>query len=240
MSVHLKEFCNITINHKKIARIKQKYDIRTQYRRAKVKRQTVPDAKTLGITNLIKNKVAQYPNHIWSCDFTYLFFQNKWQYLATIKDNFTKEILASTLSDNHNQELVINTFNKARIYGFPMYLHSDQGSEYRSANYLFICKQSGIQISMSAKGRPTENGCQESFYSYFKLELGNINRFNTYQELEFSIGKQIHYYNNNRIHSVIRTSPARFRSRYNTTIQITYPALLSNPNIETRKSLKIK
>jgi|LakMenEpi03Aug12_release.lakeMendotaPanAssembly.Ray.scaffolds.fasta_scaffold356629_2 hypothetical protein len=77
-----------------------------------------------------------------------------------------------------------------------------------------MCRSIGIQISMSTKGCPYENGYQESYYNYFKLELGNVNRFNNIQELEFAIGRQIWYYNHFRIHSVIRTAPAIFRKRY--------------------------
>lgn len=67
---------------------------------------------------------------------------------------------------------------------------------------------------MSAKGCPYENGYQESYYNYFKLELGNINRFQTTQELVQAVGKQIYYYNYQRIHSVIKTTPNLFRQEY--------------------------
>jgi putative transposase len=218
MSDHLKLFSNITINHKKIARIKKKYDIRVQYHRPNPHKRDrkLPDVSTLGITNLVKDLLPQSPNHIWSSDFTYLSFHGKWYYLATLKDNFTKEIVGWKLGKNHDVNLITSAYLLAtKVFDYLKFLHSDQGSEYRCASYLTLCRSSGIEISMSAKGKPTENGYQESYYNYFKLELGNINRFKTTAELFQRIGRQIYRYNHFRIHSVIRTTPALFRKNYN-------------------------
>jgi putative transposase len=195
----------------------QKYDLRARFRRSNPSKRDIglPDVKTLGISNLVKDLVPGYPNHIWSSDFTYLNFHNVWIYVATIKDNFTKQILSWSVSYNHSTELVTDAYDKAvLIYGTPKYLHSDQGSEYRATTYLFRCRLAGIQISMSAKGCPYENGYQESYYNYFKLELGNINRFQTTQNLVNAMGRQIYYYNYQRIHSVIKTTPNLFRQEY--------------------------
>jgi putative transposase len=217
MADHLTLFSGIRINHKKIARIKKKYDIRVKYHRPNPHKrdQKLPDVSTLGITNLIKNIYPLRPNHIWSSDFTYLLFQGNWHYLATLKDNFTKEILGWEISDHHDVGLVTRAYLSAtKTYQYPEFLHSDQGSEYRASSYLWLCRASGAQISMSAKGKPTENGYQESYYNYFKLELGNINRFTTKEELYQGVGQQIYRYNHFRIHSMIRTTPARYRTHW--------------------------
>lgn len=223
ISYYLRDFCNITLNHKRIARIKSKYNLITRRRQKNQFKRDInlPDVNTLGISNQIKHLTPLHPNHIWSSDFTYLSFHHKWIYVATIKDNYTKEILAWNCSSNHNLELVTNTYNQAiKTFGTPEYLHSDQGSEYRAMPYLQELSKAGIQISMSAKGCPYENGCQESYYNYFKLELGNINIYNTTQDLTNAIGSQIYNYNYNRIHSVIKTTPSRFRRSYQFTQQI--------------------
>lgn len=239
---HLKEFCHITLNHKRIARIKRKYILVTRRRHQNQFKRDIklPDAITLGITNQVKNLTPLHPNHIWSSDFTYLNFRNKWVYVATIKDNYTKEILAWNHSPNHNLELVTKTYNQAiNTFGTPKYLHSDQGSEYRASSYLKQVEQDGIQISMSAKGCPYENGYQESYYNYFKLELGNINIYPTTYDLTQAIGSQIYNYNYNRIHSVIRTTPSRFRRAYKSQ-QLKEPKqlpLVIIPSVKTKSSI---
>lgn len=234
MSDHLKVFSNITLNHKKISRVKQLFGIQVRYHRANpFKRDRgLADVKTLGITNLVKELTPEYPNHIWSSDFTYLLFKGSWYYVATLKDNFTKEIVGWNFDKYHNESLITQAFQKAvSVFGKPIYLHSDQGSEYRAVNYLYMCRSIGIQISMSAKGCPYENGYQESYYNYFKLELGNVNRFHNIQELEFAVGRQIWHYNNFRIHSVIRTAPALFRKQYQNRVELQKQAKIETESV---------
>jgi transposase InsO family protein len=216
MSDHLKIFHQTIINHKKISRIKQLFNIQVRYHRSNPNKrdQGLPDVQTLGITNLVKGIVPSYPNHIWSSDFTYLLFKSEWYYVATLKDNYTREIVGWHFGKYHTTNLITEALNKAvSVFGYPQYLHSDQGSEYRATSYLDKCKDMAIQISMSAKGHPWENGYQESYYNYFKLELGNVNIYDSLDKLEFAIGRQIWHYNNYRIHSSIRTAPTLFRSQ---------------------------
>jgi transposase InsO family protein len=141
----------------------------------------------------IINTIGIYkPNQVWSKDFTYLNFHGVWYYLSTIKDDYTKEIVGYSISDHHNESLVTTTMTEAIAkYGIPYMTHSDQGSEFRAINYQNKLQSLGILISMSDKGHPWENGSQESHYSYFKLELGSINRFNTLGELMEAIYQQI-------------------------------------------------
>ena len=149
------------------------------------------------------------PNQVWSKDFTYLEYLGKFIYVATLKDCFTKEIVGVNISDNHNQQLVTEAFNSAVLkYTQPEVVHSDQGSEYRAENYLQKIQSLGIQVSMSTKGHPWENGFQESYYNYFKLELGSPDRFQSKGELVEAIYKQVYQYNNRRIHTSIKTTPS--------------------------------
>ena len=96
----------------------------------------------------------------------------------------------------------------------PIYLHSDQGSEYCSKAYGDYAKTNVIIISMSHKSSPWENGFQESFYSQFKVDLGFVSRFETVEELIEEIYQTIYYYNNGRIHTSLKMSPNKFKQNY--------------------------
>ena len=63
---------------------------------------------------------------------------------------------------------------------------------------------------MSPKGSPWENGYQESFYSQFKVDLADANRYRTVEELAVAICHQIYYYNYKRIHTKLKMPPATF------------------------------
>ena len=156
------------------------------------------------------------PNIVWASDFTYIKFQGSFIYLATIIDVFTREIIGWNISTFHDTNLVLGAIKHAieRTGKVPVYLHSDQGSEYDSKIYEKYVLGQGIIISMSHKSSPWENAFQESFYSQFKVDLGYINRFETVERLIEEIYQTIYYYNHNRIHSSLKMSPVIFKQKY--------------------------
>lgn len=119
-------------------------------------------------------------------------------------------------SDTHDTELILEALRKAikaeaRV---PDVCHSDQGSEYRSAIYQEVLGSYGIKQSMSPKASPWRNGFQESFYAGFKADLRDVSRFDYLGELIEAIAHTIHYYNTERIHSALKTSPNKFLEKY--------------------------
>ena len=150
-------------------------------------------------------------NNIWVSDFTYIPFHGKYVYLATILDIFNRKIVGWSLLTTHSVQLTMNALIDAiEKQGRPDILHSDQGSEYKAKLYTNFAKNLGINISMSHKGCPWENGYQESFYDKFKIDLGDPNRFRTLGELSAEIYMQIYYYNNERIHSKLKMPPVQY------------------------------
>ena len=88
--------------------------------------------------------------------------------------------------------------------------YSDNGSEYNAQVFVEALQRVGTLISRSHPGAPWENGYQESFYSQFKVDLGDPNRFKTLGELVFAIYQTIYDYNHTRIHSALRMPPQQF------------------------------
>jgi putative transposase len=105
----------------------------------------------------------------------------------------------------------------------PLIFHSDNGSEYNSEVFKEALSTLGILISRSKPGCPWENGYQESFYSQFKVDLGDPSRFRNVGELVYEIYQTIYKYNNSRIHSALKMSPVQFalkvKRNYNYQIQ---------------------
>ena len=112
---------------------------------------------------------------------------------------------------NHGVSLVMNALLMAvMIHGRAEILHSDQGSEYTSKTYVDLVSALGIRQSMSRKASPWENGYQESFYNQCKVDLGDLNRFESLGEMAAAIYQQIHYYNTERIHTKLRMAPQQY------------------------------
>lgn len=84
--------------------------------------------------------------------------------------------------------------------------------EYTSKEYTGFLESLGVQISMSRKASPWENGYQESFYNNFKTDLGlEFDRFQTLGEFVAAIHATINYYNTTRIHTALKMSPEQYR-----------------------------
>lgn len=168
------------------------------------------------IPNILKTLCPIRPNIVWAGDFTYFWFQDRFWYLATVIDVYTREIVGWHIANHHTTALVIEAFKDAvrRTKGIPQHFHSDQGSEYVAGAYESLLESHGTKPSQSRKSSPWQNGIQESFYSQFKLELGDTRRFDHVGELIEAIHQQIAYYNTRRIHSAIKMPPTAFRNRH--------------------------
>lgn len=207
----------LKMNKKRILRVMKKYNLKPYRRRRKglIKKKDInrPNSQ---YQNLIKDiAVIDKPNLIWASDFTYLKWQDKFLYLATIIDIYGRNIVGFNLLNRHTKELVLGALENALINNpKPEYLHSDQGSEYDNQAYTKFCEAIGIKISMSNKSSPWENSYQESFYSHFKVQLADINRFYDIAQLLEEISKLIWYHNNERIHSVLKCPPKIYLESY--------------------------
>lgn len=185
------------------------------YRRKAKKFRYIKEKKNNVYPNLLLTNQPLSLNHIWVSDFTHIRYQDRWVYLATIMDLFNREIVGFSILTTHSSTLVINALLSAvKFHPIPMILHSDQGSEYASQDYSHLCQNLGIKQSMSKSGSPWENGYQESFYSHFKLELGDPSRFETLGELVYHIYQHIHIYNHYRIHTILKTSPILYTLKH--------------------------
>ncbi len=205
MAMHLK------INKKRILRVMRKfklYPVLVRKKRSYRQRQT-----STVIPNRIKEYRAVSPDTVWVGDFTYLWYCGRYIYLATVLDTFTREVIGWQIGLHHTTQLVVDVLLEARRKRetTPRIFHSDQGSEYASAQCIEWLVANNILPSHSPKGKPWINGRQESFFSSFKLEFGKASRFRTFDKLIEGIGQHIFYYNTKRIHSALKMPPQQFR-----------------------------
>lgn len=205
------------LNNKRISRVMKKFEITPYRRRLKSLRKKDDEGKEAAKwKNEIINLCPIKPNIVWASDFTYIKFQREFIYLATIIDIYTREIIGWNISTVHDTNLVLGAIKHAikRTGKVPVFLHSDQGSEYDARIYEDYVLGKGIIISMSHKSSPWENAFQESFYSQFKVDLGFVQRFEIVEELIEEIYQTIYYYNNKRIHSSLKMAPIIFKQNY--------------------------
>lgn len=203
----------LCINKKRVLRVMRIFGMKPYRRRGRKFRKSKDNVASF--PNLLLTEFPMRQNHIWASDFTHLSFHGKTIYIATIIDLFTRELVGFSVMMTHSVPLVVNALLSAiHKHPHPAIIHSDHGSEYTSKDYIAVTQQLGIAMSMSKKASPWENGYQESFYSQFKVDLGDPNRFQNLGELVYAIYQTVHSYNHSRIHTKLKMPPAVFAERH--------------------------
>ncbi len=206
---HKRLAIELKLNRKRILRVMKKYGIKPYRRHGKKYRK--PKENGCVFPNLLLAHIPNHANHTWASDFTHLSWKGKTIYLATIIDLFTREVVGFSVLMTHSVQLVMNALLMAvMLHGRPEIIHSDQGSEYTSKAYVDLVSAFGIKQSMSRKASPWENGYQESWYDKCKVDLGDLNRYETLGQVAAAIYHRIHYYNNARIHTALKMAPAQY------------------------------
>lgn len=165
--------------------------------------------------NLLKSHIPQGLDDVWVADFTYIPYFGKFLYMATVMDVFGKVVVGLAVTMRHDASLVLQAlFSSLTNHPRPAIFHSDNGREYGSRVFTRALDDLSIRISRSAKASHWENGYQESFYSQFKVDLGDPERFKTLGELVYEIYRLVWEYNHTRIHSVLKMPPLLFVERY--------------------------
>lgn len=201
------------INRKRVARVMRIFGLKPA-RRAKTPRKPLDQGREpLPVPNILRILSPIVPNFVWVSDFTYFRFQGIFVYVCTVLDLFTGEVLGSNIGLRHDAIFVWMSIRRAvgKEGCWPGWFHSDQGSEYASETVQRWLISNGTEISMSPKSSPWWNGSQESFFGRFKVEFGDVDRFENLPNLVEALYRQLHYHSNLRIKNDLRMAPARFR-----------------------------
>lgn len=193
----------VIFNHKKVARIMAKYNLKPEYIK-RIRPSTYKRIEQNVKPNLLKrNFHIDAPNKIWLTDITYLIFENKRAYLSSIIDLYDRRVVAYKISKLNNVALVTDTLNEALVKTKDVrrniIIHSDQGFQYTSFEYKAICEANGVIISMSRKGTPIDDSPMESFHSILKKETLYNNYITSLEEYIAIVEDWIEFYNTKRL-----------------------------------------
>ena len=211
----------------------KKYNLFCPIRKANpYKRMAAAIRTNMVADNLLQREFRKYgPRKVLLTDITYIPLNDKFCYLSTILDAYTKQILAYVLSSSLEVDFVLETV-KIVIdnYGTELYedtlVHSDQGSHYTSCKFVQLLKDVKLRQSMSRRGNCWDNAPQESFYGHMKDEI-DITKCKNFDDLSKEINNWMDYYNNERYQwDLAKLSPNEYYSYWKTGI---YPLTVNNP-----------
>jgi putative transposase len=218
---HKRIAMELEINRKRIRRVMNKFGIKPSRKRKKPFKRGSNDKYEA--KNLLVSLLPLYENYIWITDFTYLKWRGRWVYVCTVIDLYSRVVVGISIKTNHSSLLVSEALlNALNNNATPTIIHSDQGSEYKSKLFRSILSDYRILQSMSKKGSPWQNGYQESFFSNWKMDIGDVNRFPSLGELTAELYRSIYYYNNLRIHTKLKMSPMKFKEKFASIKEIKY------------------
>lgn len=207
------------VNRKRVRRVMRLFGLHPYRRRGRKWRKTKP--VSVQYPNLLQMEYPEYPHHVWVSDFTELAFHDGKIYVATVLDLYTRQVVGLSVATRKGTPLVMQSFLGAMLHHpRPDIFHSDNGREYDALAFRSVLSDLSITLSRSHPGSPWENGYQESFYSQFKVDLGDPNRFQTLGELVAEIYLTVWTYNNTRIHSRLKMPPALFAHKQKTAFSL--------------------
>ena len=204
------------VNEKKVARIMKENHISAQ-----------PKAKKYcsykGEVGLIAPRLVKRgafdcgePGRIFGTDVTQFRIGEDKLYLSPIIDFHTREIVAYDISEHPNMlQIKRMMFMFEERYGDDMngaIIHSDQGWQYQQKWFQDFLVTHNIKQSMSRKGTCLDNSPTENFFGRLKEEMfyGQEWRYESIEDLKLAIKRYISYYNNQRIVTLLRTSPTQY------------------------------
>jgi putative transposase len=155
---------------------------------------------------LLRDFSANAPNEKWVTDVTEFKVGQDKLYLSTVKDLYSRDIVAYEISSRPTMDLVNSMLKKALAKlepGQTPTLHSDQGWHYQMSDYRKMLSDHHVVQSMSRRGNCLDNASMESFFAVLKTECFHKQQFTDISTLKATLREYIEYYNAERISTVL-------------------------------------
>ena len=202
----------------RVARLMREHGIRAiRGYKAPRHRSGAPD--TVVPNRLQRAFTSERPDRVWVTDITYIRTWEGWLYLAAVLDLFHRKVVGWSMQARMTRHLAIAALLMAVRRRRPkreVLVHSDQGSQYGSDDWMRFCRDHGLVPSMSRRGNCWDNAVAESFFSSLKKERIRKRIYQTRDEARADVFDYIEmFYNSRRRHSHLGgVSPEAYEASY--------------------------
>ena len=152
---------------------------------------------------LLRHVSAEYPNHVWGIDITYIRLKGGWMYLVAVLDWFSRFVVAWELDQTLELPFVLNAVDRALALATPTLWNSDQGSHFTSPQYLDRLSAANVQISMDGRGRAADNILTERLWRSVKYEEVYLNDYASPRDARYGLARYFRFYNFERPHQAL-------------------------------------
>ena len=204
------------IGKKRVARIMREHCVRA-VQSCKRPRNVHGLASTIAPNRLKRQFTYDRPDAAWVTDITYIRTWEGWLYLAVVMDLHSRMIVGWSMKPTLERGIVLDALLMAVWKRKPkgrVIVHSDQGSQYGSDDWVRFCKEHKIDPSMSRRGNCWDNAVAESFFSSLKKERIRKQTYRSRSLAKADVFDYIElFYNRTRRHSHIGgVSPEAFET----------------------------
>lgn len=213
MQVELEQEYGIDIGRERIRRLMQRLGLEAIYPKPSTSK---PAPGHEIYPYLLRGIAAEYSNHIWGTDITYIRTHEGFVYLVAFMDWYSRYVIAWQLSDSLENSFVLQALYEALHFmsdcglGIPEIVNSDQGSHFTSEAYIGLLEQTGSRISMDGRGRCLDNIFTERLWRTVKYENVFLQSYQNIQEAQAGLTDYFQFYNHQRKHqSLDYKTPAR-------------------------------
>ena len=189
-----------TVGYKRVARLMKAANLSVAVRRL-CQTTTCVEGEHPYVNRLETLEISRC-DQVWVADITYVRLKEYFVYVSLLMDVFTRMIRGWHVSRHLTQPLTLTPLEEALRRSVPEIHHSDQGAQYLSKAYVTTLQEHGVEISVSQRGRPWENGYAERLIRTLKEEEVHLNDYENITEARNRIGHFIeHKYHLKRPHS---------------------------------------
>lgn len=171
----------------------------------KAPRQIAGRPSIIASNKLQREFTVELPNRAWVTDITYIRTWQGWLYLAVVIDLHSRKVIGWSMKPTLARSIVLDALMMAvwrRRPKHPVVVHSDQGSQYGSDDWLRFCQANNLKPSMSRRGNCWDDAVAESFFSSLKKERIKRRIYKTRDMAKADIFDYIEmFYNQSRRHS---------------------------------------
>lgn len=196
----------MVINHKRVARIMREDNLLAiRYRKYILTTDAKHDCQVY--LNLAARMTVTAVNQLWVADITYIRLRTEFVFLAVVIDRYSRKAIGWALDRSLTARVAVTALQQAigRRQPLPGVVHhSDQGTQYASAEYAAILRANHMTPSMSRPANPYDNAACESFMKTLKQEEIYCNQYAGFHQLSDHLEEFIGaYYNRLRLHSAL-------------------------------------
>ena len=139
---------------------------------------------------VVRQFTADRPDRTWLTDITEHPTAEGKLYLCAIKDVYSNRIVGYSMDARMTASLAVSALRNAIALRSPagtVVVHSDRGSQFRSAAFVRTLRSHGLTGSMGRVGACGDNAAMESFFALLQKNVLDRQRWQTREQLRLAI-----------------------------------------------------